>query len=76
MTNDDYDRELDNVDRKLLIQAAGPLNKWSDAGEDRYCFYRRKGHAPDDALAYALAWCRNSVEQAARRKSHETGCPA
>lgn len=68
----DYYKELDNVDREALERAEG----WSGTGEDRYSFYRRKGYCPEDALFYALNWCRNSVEQAARRKDHMTGCLA
>lgn len=76
--NNSHWKELDAVSQKDLAKAAGPLNEWGvePPGEVRYSFYRRKGHAPADALAYALAWCRNAVEQSARRKSHETGCAA
>jgi hypothetical protein len=71
-----YEDELNHVDYEALVKAS--RNLWfgaNPAGVDRYSFYRRKGYSPDDALSYALAWSRNATEQAARRKSHETGCP-
>lgn len=70
--NDEHYKELDCVDMERLAKAAADTDRWG-VGEERYCFYRRKGHSPADALAYALAWCRNISEQAARRKSHDTG---
>lgn len=70
--NDTFYKELDCVDREDLLKA-GSNPKW-DTGEARYCFYRGKGYCKADALAYALAWCRNSAEQAGRRKDHMTGC--
>jgi hypothetical protein len=81
MTDNDHNyhiEELDCVDRETLVKAGLPLGDWGyDApGETRYDFYRRRGHNPADALSYALAWCHNAVEQAARRKDHLTGCAA
>jgi hypothetical protein len=69
----DYYKELDNVDREALEQAEGSYHRRGE-GETRYSFYRRKGYSPEDALFYALNWCRNTGEQAQRRKEHMTGC--
>lgn len=69
----DYYKELDHCDREALEQAEGSYH-WRGEGETRYSFYRRQGYCKDDALYYALNWCRNAAEQAGRRKEHMTGC--
>jgi hypothetical protein len=69
----DYEKELSRPDELRLAKAAGH-GRWAPDGVGRYSFYRRKGHGPADALAYALAWCRNAAEQKSRRKGHQTGC--
>jgi hypothetical protein len=50
------------------------LERLNDWGFERYVYYRRKGYSVDDAFLAALAWARNSTEQAARRCGHDTGC--
>lgn len=68
--------ELSNVDEEALDAACDGLYQGRSSypqGVVRYCFYRRKGFTKAEALAYALAWSRNMVEQARRRLSHDTG---
>lgn len=69
--------ELTGCDRERLTEAAGRLDDFGASNYPpsvkRYDFYRRKGHSRTDSLCYALAWCRNSLEQSERRLSHETG---
>jgi hypothetical protein len=74
MTNHDFHKELDVVDRDRIAAAEG-TGKYAPDGEERYKFYRRRGYCPADALDYAINWCRNTREQADRRKDHMTGCP-
>lgn len=75
METTDYIHELTTVDSERLSEAAGRLDNFGveKASEKRYAFYRRRGYSRNDALGYALAWCRNAREQAERRLSHETG---
>lgn len=60
----DYSIELDKLDIHGLLE--------SDA-QERYIFYRRKGHAPAVAYDYAVAWQQNAIEQRIRRWSHQSG---
>ena len=73
--DNDYTDELSDFDKSRLASAAADLGDFGAVcpGVTRYNFYRRHGHRVEDALLCALAWCRNSVEQANRRLSHETG---
>ena len=72
----DFSHELTKSDRYFLDHASSehPSREYDHhLGENRYSFYRRRGHSRPDSLSYALAWLRNTAEQAARRLSHETG---
>lgn len=42
--------------------------------QNRYSVYRRRGLDPALAVAAAVAWDRNRIEQSVRRRSHGTGC--
>lgn len=59
----DYICELSAHERDVLT--------WH--GEDRFIFYRRKGHDTVTSYECALAWQRNMAEQKARRIGHDTG---
>lgn len=71
----DYTTELTTTQRRDLEAAAATLQyrDYECPGLARYSFYRRKGHSRIEAVRYALAWCRNAVEQKARRLAHDTG---
>lgn len=70
----DYTVELTATDKDRLRAASAPLSYGDRApGIERYCFYRRKGYSRSEALLFAFAWCRNAVEQKARRLAHDTG---
>jgi hypothetical protein len=72
-----FTEELTDCDRERLTKAAGRLDNFGSStyppSVKRYNFYRRKGHDRTASLRFALAWCRNSLEQSDRRLSHETG---
>lgn len=64
---------MGDFESELSGDAKEKLQKLSDWGVDKYVAYRRKGISPNKALLFALAWARNSSEQADRRCAHETG---
>jgi hypothetical protein len=72
---DEHYHELTSSDREELNAFVDRLGDFGyfTPGVARYIKYRRKGYSRQDALRYALAWCRNAVEQYERRLSHETG---
>ena len=71
----EFYRELTASDLERLNKSThllGDFGYWSP-GEAKYISYRRRGFARTDALAYAIAWCTNAVEQYERRLGHDTG---
>lgn len=68
-------RELTGSDLEDLNKTSHLLGDYGyyTPGETRYIHYRLRGYGQSEALAYALAWCRNAAEQYDRRLSHDTG---
>jgi hypothetical protein len=67
--------ELSDWERGCLSDASKPLGDFAllSQGEQRFCFYRRRGYTTAECIEFALNWCRNAAEQAERRLSHDTG---
>ncbi len=64
-----FDTELTAGDRFTLRQAEDASDSpWPPDVQGRYSFYRRRGYDKAESLAYALAWAKNCIEQADRRR--------
>lgn len=62
-----------DLNKHVHLLIPGNMGGIFTPGESRYIHYRRKGITRSDALAFSLAWCRNTIEQYDRRLSHDTG---
>ncbi len=64
----DFSSELTAADRFTIRLAVDETSDWPPDVQGRYSFYRRRGYDKADSLAYALAWAKNTIEQADRRR--------